>query len=221
MPDVTAGAQIHTQVDLEAVTAITGDIAPLPHPPAETSPGGSLHGPLAVESRQPDLGGEANFAADVEFATKPGEHPDDRTAPGYELPHDTPGGDAPRGKASFDTDNDEAVAVFQRASESFTTGLWIISGATQIVGRMAGRTGTTLSVPTTDEGNNAIQGVRYAPNQSQLSGPLNTCSFLLPGASITIPSEGPVWVAPLFGNATGYVIVMTTDNPSGGQLGGL
>jgi hypothetical protein len=41
------------------------------------------------------------------------------------------------------------------------------------------------------------------------------------GDSVTIDSEGPVWVAVIGGNTTGNVQYLTTFNPPGGELGGL
>ena len=229
MPDVTAGAQLSTKIDLEAVSAITGDIAPLPHPPAaqtEANP----HGPIAVESRPPEVAGTANFAADIEFAVKPGEHPDDRTAPSTHpndmpVPYDTAGGDAPRGEPSFDTDNDEATPVFQRAAEAWTGQQFTITGPTQIARRQKGRQGVTIFVPATDMNGNAINGVTIAPDDSEVQNVggmvVGSPLFLLPGASISIDTEAPVWAGLIGSNANGFVCVLIADNPSGGQLGGL
>jgi hypothetical protein len=138
----------------------------------------------------------------------------------YPLPKDTPGGDAPRGKQSFSDDNDEAVPVFQRADEAWTGETFIISGPTQVVRRMKGRTSVTLYVPSTDQAGNAVNGIVYAPDAGQVQG-IGLPLFLLPGMSVTLHTEAPVWASVIGANATGFVCVVTTDNPAGGQLGGL
>jgi hypothetical protein len=221
VPDFSGGNSASTLVPDEAVSGITGQILPEVHPPASPTPA-SPHGSQTVATRPPPPGRDD---LEVPAQGRPGDSPDDRSTPerypgGSPVPPDTAGGDSPRGTESFSTENDEAIGVFQRADEAWTGQTWPITGAVQIVRRMKGRGATTVYVPATDVNGNAILGVIVGPNDSDVQGngfPL----FLLPGMSMTIRSEAPVWAAPIPGNATGYVCTLTTDNPSGGQLGGL
>lgn len=221
MPDFTAGNPVNTVIPEETVTGYTGYILPEVNPPSQPTDS-NIQGSHVVTSTAPP----EEIPAEVPAQIRPGDSPDDRSAPSQypgdqAVPPDTAGGSSPRGRESFATDNDEATPTFQRSSEAWTGAVWQVTDKKQIVGRMSGRTSTTLYVPPTDEAGGTILGVRYAYTESMLEGPVNTCPFLLPGAGVTILSEGPVWVAPLSGNATGFVVVFTTDNPSGGQLGGL
>jgi hypothetical protein len=220
MPDFTSGNHAGTMVD-DAVTGHTGEILPDVNAPAAPGPS-NPEGDHRVTSRPPPT---PDGAIEVPAQPRPADSPDDRgvpeTYPGSQpVPPDTAGGDSPRGRESFATDNDEAIATFQRADEAWTGRQFLISGPTQVVRRMKGRGASTVFVPLTDVNGAAITGVIIGPDDSDVQGVGNPL-FLLPGMSIRITAEAPVWAAPIPGNATGYVCVLTTDNPSGGQLGGL
>jgi hypothetical protein len=222
MPDFTAGNQATTMVD-EAVSAIPGQILPEVHPPSAPTPS-NPQGDHRVMSRPAPIDTEG-VGPEVPAEVRPADSPDDRGVPSrypgdQPVPPDTPGKGSPRGRESFATENDEAIAVFQRSSEAWTGRQFLISGPTQIVRRMKGRESATIFVPATDVNGNAITGVIFGPDDSEVQGQGNPL-FLLPGMSASIESEAPVWAAPIPGNSTGYVCVLTTDNPSGGQLGGL
>lgn len=220
MPDFSSGNSASTLVD-PAITGHTGEILPEVHPPSAPTPS-NPEGDHRVRSTPPPIGRDD---LEVPAQVRPADSPDDRgvpeTYPGSQpVPPDTAGGDAPRGRESFATENDEAIATFTRACEAWTGAQFLISGPTQIVRRMKGRTQSTIFVPLTDVNGNAITGVIIGPSDSDVQG-IGNPLFLLAGMSISVPSEAPIWAAPIPGNATGYVCVMTTDNPSGGQLGGL
>lgn len=225
MPDLTAGNRLATMDD-ELASALTGQIFPEVNPPAADVPN-APQGAIAVISEDVRLG-DPNFSEGVHVEV--GHSPDSRTAPPryageHPVPHDTAGGDAPRGQESFDVDNDESTPVFQRATEAWTGAQFTITGPTQIARRMKGRTQVTVFCPNTDVNGNSILGVTIAPDPSEVQNAagaiVGSPLFLLPGMSITIPTEAPVWAGLIGTNATGFVCVMTTDNPSGGQLGGL
>jgi len=225
MPDFSAGNQASTSVDI-AVTGHVGAILPEVHPPSAPAPH-NPEGDHRVMSRPAPV---PDGPIEVPAQPRPADSPDDRGVPerypgGQPVPPDTPGGGSPRGRESFATENDEAIATFERACEAWTGQQFTISGPTQIVRRMKGRKQATIFVPATDVNGNAISGVTIGPDDSEVQNVggavVGSPLFLLPGMSITIESEAPVWAGLIGSNATGYVCVMTTDNPSGGQLGGL
>ena len=179
--------------------------------------------PQVVESTQP-----AN--ADLpEFGAYPAGIPmDDSTTP-PQFPGDSPVpldtaelGEVRRGKPQFDTDNPDAVPTFERASHDWT-GQYQTVGLSpiQLVGRQKGRKNTTIWVPAKDVNGNATQGVVIASSDAELQGAAATSAVVLNvGDSITIESEGAVWVACLPANTTGNVQYTTAYNPAGGELGG-
>ena len=220
MPDFSSGNNTSTMVD-EAVTGHTGEILPDVHSPSLPSPK-NPQGDHRIMSTAPAVG---DVIGELPAQVRPADSPDDRgvpeTYPGSQpVPPDTVGGDSPRGRESFATENDEAIGVFQRASEAWTGRQFLISNPTQVARRGKGRTQVTVFVPATDVNGVAVTGVIIGPSDSDVQGQGNPL-FLLPGMSITLETEAPVWAAPIPGNTTGYVCVMITDNPSGGQLGGL
>ena len=222
MPDLSANSKTIPP------TAVTGERAPTQINEAETG----IEGPVTVAATVPRVAG-FDFTTGVITEVSAGHSPDDKTSapehPGFlPVPPDTAGGDAPRGKPSFDTDNDEAVPVFQRSAESFTSGFRQVATIVQIIGRQPGRQKTTLAVPETDMFGNAVDGVMWSYTDSDLAAATAagtaggaTPAFLLPGMSVSIEAEAPVWVAPIPGNSVGSVMFLSLDNPSGGQLGGL
>ena len=220
MPDFSSGNTATIVVD-PAVTGHTGQILPDVHPASAPTPS-NPDGSIVVESTSPQV---PDGAVEVPAQVRPADSPDDRGVPSrypgdQPVPPDTVGGDAPRGRESFATDNDEAIATFQRADEGWTGRQFLISDPTQIARRQKGRGAATIFVPLTDVNGGAITGVIVGPTDSDVQGVGNPL-FLLPGMSMRIHSEAPVWAAPIPGNSTGYVCVLITDNPSGGQLGGL
>lgn len=219
-PDFSAGNATSTLVD-PAVTGHTGEVLPEVHPPSSPTPANPQGDHRVMSGRPPATHDDLEVPAQV----RPADSPDDRGVPSrypgdQPVPPDTVGGDAPRGRESFATDNDEAIATFQRADEGWTGRQFLISGPTQIARRQKGRGGCTVFCPATDVNGGTITGVIFGPTDSDVQGVGNPL-FVLPGMSARIHSEAPVWAAPIPGNSTGYVCVLITDNPSGGQLGGL
>jgi len=166
--------------------------------------------------------GDAFQAVDVPLP--PGTHPFDPSVAwnGGNLPDATaapadavhePG---PRGRVPFSTDNGAALAVYQRGDHDWSANRIVVDvnngGSVQAVGRQRGRAGVILSVPT------GGLGVVFAPSEGEV---LNaaSCPQLLPGGSILISTEAPVWVGLIGVNATGTVDVICTYNAPGGGLG--
>ena len=161
----------------------------------------------------------------IDIALPPGVHPMDPSMvwPGGNLPDATAAPDdiatrpGPTGRPPFDTKNTKALAVYQRGDSDWTANRIVVdlnnAGTVQLIGRQNGRAGVTLSVPSS-----ATFGVVFAPTEGEV---LNSasCPILLPGDSITIPTEASVWAGVIPGNATGTVDVIATFNPAGGGLG--
>lgn len=177
---------------------------------------------MGAATENPPLG---DVLQAIDVALPPGVHPMDPSVSwnGGNLPDATaapadvvtrPG---PTGRPPFDTANTGALAVYQRGDAEWTANRIVVdlnnSGTVQLIGRQNGRAGVTLSVPSS-----ATFGVVFAPTEGEV---LNSasCPILLPGDSITIPTEASVWAGVIPGNATGTVDVIATFNPAGGGLG--
>ena len=169
--------------------------------------------------------GDTNQAVDVPLP--PGVHPMDPSQvwlggnmpDALAAPHDYAGAPHPTGRAPFHNDNTEALAVYQRGDKEWSANRIVVdtnnSGTVQLIGRQKGRVGVTLSVPSS-----AATGIVFAPTEGEV---LNSqsCPALLPGDSITIPTEASVWAGVIGANTTGTVDVIATYNPAGGGLGSM
>ena len=224
MPDFSAGNHTSATVDLDAVSAITGDVFPRQidqpsAPVADRNPQGS-HDVAVTEpvTRDP------NYAAGV--YVEPGHDPAskavrERYPGGQPVAPDTPGGDAVRGREPFSEDNAAAVPTFQRSSHDFTSGVLVLSDSQQVVGRMRGRESTTIWCPPTDQLGNAVNGFIFGETEGELQQG-TAAAYVLPGMSVTIRSEAPVWAAPIPGGSSPATVCYKTEyNPAGGALGGL
>lgn len=220
MPEFTAGNQTATVVD-EAIIANTGYVLPDVHPPSAPTPS-NPQGPHEVTSTEPAFG-DPNYAAGIiQFDD---ESPESRSAPSqygddYPLPHDHAVAPHPAGTPRFSTPNgDGTVATFQRASQDFTSGILIVSAALLISGRLDGKESVTLWCPSTDMLGNAVNGFIFGETEGELQQG-NLAAFLLPGQSVTIRSEAPVWAAQIpGGSGVGTVCYKVEYNPPGGSLG--
>jgi hypothetical protein len=196
-------------------------------PPATTGLGAGTVPPGAVvESTEPPLGGDPWYE-DLE-GFRPGQHPEDPTAPS-QFPGDSPTPldtaelvPAPKGHKQFDTENGDAIAVYQRAAHDWDSGAITLgsgtAGPVMVVGRQRGRLATTLWVPAKDANGNVPNGVIIASTQGEIQG-AGYPIVLNVGDSLTINSEGAVFASVIAGNTTGLVFFKTEYNPAGGELG--
>lgn len=142
-------------------------------------------------------------------------------------PLDVYGDHFTRGSKRFATDNGRAIPVYQRAAHDFTAGQIYVgtanSGCSIVVGRQAGRRSVTIDVPTSyyNMAGNLVTspiGVVVGQTESELQSPGGGMQ-LLAGSSVTIETEGSVWVGLLPGQTTGFCQWVAEYNPAGGELG--
>lgn len=132
---------------------------------------------------------------------------------------------AARSKRAFSVKNGSALAVFQRAAHDWGGQVVQVSSTDptqQLVGRMRGRESTTIWVPTKVVVSGvvvtALAGVLYAPTQGELQN--GGGLYLGIGDSVTVESEGPVYVGYIPGGETGYCQYMQFYNPYMGEAPG-
>lgn len=107
----------------------------------------------------------------------------------------------------FDTVNEQAVPVFERAASSFTVKQFTVTNEAQaLVGRRRGRKYVALSCP----GTVTVGGVGSTPKGFAFSHTRSDLDVgigfqMNPGDSVEIDSEAEVYVAALPGNTTGTV----------------
>jgi|HubBroStandDraft_6_1064221.scaffolds.fasta_scaffold291133_2 hypothetical protein len=157
----------------------------------------------------------------------PGVHPYDPSVPysggelrdSQEVPSDTAGYRYPTGRKPWDTDNEDALAIWERASHDWTGDTVTIgmpNPTLQLIGRQPGRKCITLWCPSTGT------AVCIAPTQGvcdqQFTSGIGGL-ILNPGDSVTINTEAQVWAGILNGNTTGTVAFLAEYNPPGGGLG--
>jgi hypothetical protein len=159
----------------------------------------------------------------------PGVHPLDPSVP-YSggplhdpstIPADTAGYQYQSRSEPFGTDNDDALAFFERASHDWTGDTITLastgsSPSVQLIGRQKGRKCVTLWCPSTGT------AVCIAPTQGVCDQQFNSGIgglILNPGDSVTINTEAPVWAGVLNGNTAGTVAFLAEYNPPGGALG--
>jgi len=143
-------------------------------------------------------------------------------------PLDVYGDHFKRGAKRFATDNGSAIPTFERASHDFTSGQIYVGtlngGGSIVVGRQAGRKSITIDVPTSYynmAGTLVTSPIGVVVGQTE--GELQIAGGgiqLVAGASLTIATEAPVWVALLPGQTTGFCQWVAEYNPAGGELGG-
>jgi hypothetical protein len=117
-----------------------------------------------------------------------------------------------RGRAPFRVAQENALAVFQRIANDWTTGLVVATaanGPVKVVGRQVGRTQVSLWVPTSvigpaDTVIPTTAGVLVAPNETEVQNTF-AATLLMPGDSLPLFTEAPIWVAVQPGQAIGYV----------------
>ena len=157
----------------------------------------------------------------------PGTHPYDPSVPyaGGELhdPAQIPADDAAyhyeTGRAPFSTGNEEALAIWERASHDWTgdtVNIGMPNPTVQLIGRQKGRKCITLWCPSTGTAVciAPVQGICDQQFQSGIGG-----LILNPGDSVTINTEASVFAGILNGNTTGTVAFLAEYNPPGGGLG--
>jgi hypothetical protein len=181
----------------------------------------------------PDIAPHAPEQAPGQSVLPPGAHPNDPSVAGGLYHGDNPVpqdqayglGQAPTGRPPWSTDNDEALGVFQRGSDSWDGGLIVVdangSGTAQVIGRQKGRCAVKLWVPTALNGVATVYGVMLSPNQSELENPIPGGFQLNPGDSIVIETEAPVYAGLIGTNPLGHVQWIVLSNPLGGHLAGL
>ena len=151
----------------------------------------------------------------------PGVHPGDPRASATDwtspLPA-TPGPPGRRTKAPFAVGNGQAMGVFQRAAQTWDGGATKITTGTpvSVATRRKGRVAVTLWVPSkvviATKVVTVTNGVLVAASAGEAN--LRKGVVLNKGDSLTIPSEGPVYIATLPTTTTGIVQVLETYNPS-------
>jgi hypothetical protein len=138
---------------------------------------------------------------------------------------DLPGDQGQRGRRPWDTDNEDALGVFQRSQHDWDTGLLQVTAANDgigtIIGRQRGRGTLSLWVPAQVNIAGTMTatpaGVAFAPTPDTL--PLGLGVPLNVGDSVVIASEGSAYATLLPGQTVGYVAWLVTLNPINGGLG--
>jgi hypothetical protein len=124
----------------------------------------------------------------------------------------------PAKSSHFNTDNKEAVPVYERATTSFSTTSQAIGANSQmLLGRHKGRKYVVLSAPvtiTTLAGATTPKGFQWANDPNLID--TNSGFQLNPGDSVEIDSEAEIFVGPLPGNTTGYVQAVELYNTKAG-----
>ena len=186
------------------------------------------------------------FATDVTFAPQgynpgsatevaplpPGVHPNDPSellGPNFgghgPAPQDTPGNRYTTGLPPWKVENSAATPVFQRASHDWTVKIIKVdsnNGGTAVAcGRQKGRQSVTLLVPTLLPDGTTPAGVVYAPTEDEVQAGSNAGGILNPGDSVSIATEGPVYVGVIGAATSGAVQVTIESTPPGGALGGM
>jgi hypothetical protein len=152
-----------------------------------------------------------------------GVHPRDNSAPYVPGPgidsnapthKDNLGPQGQRRKPPWNTDNEEAFPVYQRAAHDWSANQYTVhsNNPIAVAGRKKGRTSVVVWVPTT-----AAEGVLISPDEGDLTQGAGV--VLSPGDSIELPTEAPVWAGVIIGQSTGTVYVVEYYNPPGGGLG--
>lgn len=132
-------------------------------------------------------------------------------AAGPPVPLDTAQGPPATGRRPWAVDNPDALAVFMRASASWSANTFTLSRTLQLIGRQRGRTHVSLWVPAS-----ASAGVLIAPTEGEVDN--GDGVELAPGDSIAIYTEAPIYGGLVTGQTTGVVAVVAYLNP-GGSLG--
>lgn len=118
----------------------------------------------------------------------------------------------------FDTVNEQAIPVYERAATSFSAQTFTVNSTAQmLVGRRRGRKHVALSCP----GTVTAAGVGSTPKGFMFSADRNNLDAGIgfqvnPGDSVTIDSEDAIWVAALPGNTTGVVQYLEVFNALAG-----
>jgi hypothetical protein len=152
-----------------------------------------------------------------------GVHPGDRSVPlvpGQPVESNSPtagdnlGKQGQRRRPPWDTENEEALPVYQRAAHDWTANQFALASNNpiQIAGRLRGAVSTVVWVPSS-----AANGVVISPNEGDIT--QGAGITLSPGDSIELCTEGAVSAGVSGGNATGTVYVVRLYNPPGGGLG--
>lgn len=157
----------------------------------------------------------------------PGAHPLDPSAPmapGWDQTSPVPTEEAPssaqRGIAPYQTENYKALQTFERSSEKWDVHIVPVdtnNGGTAIAAQeQKGRKRVTLSVWTTMAGGQVGVPVLYGPTEDSVL--LGNCGILAVNQSVTLYTEGKVWVGLAGSQTTGFVEVITETNPAGGGM---
>lgn len=176
----------------------------------------------------PDVAPHLPQPQPTDHGLPPGVHPNDPSGEDWQPgPPDQPQAWTP-GRPPYDTDNWDAIAVYERAAHEWDAGVVYLnsqnSGTAIVVGRLKGRKSVTVWVPTTDAAGNTTKGVllanRPGPLEAGTGGALTGDIIVLnPGDSVTIASEASVWAGLIGSNTTGFCQFVSTYNPPGGSLG--
>src|SRR5580698_2407675 len=93
----------------------------------------------------------------------PSELVRDEFGSNFPVPRDTGGKRYKQGAPAFDTEAEDALAVFQRSSQGWTGNNATITAAVQAVGRQKGRISVSIWVPSS-----ATNGVQIAPSSGEV-----------------------------------------------------
>jgi hypothetical protein len=183
-------------------TIISGD----PDPPTTVPIAPTVPHPAPANRSLP----QGAHPLDKSVPTVPGQMVDtDKVAAEGDL-----GAQGQRRKPPWDTENEQAVPVYQRAAHDWSANQYTLSAKNiiQIAGRLRGCLTTVVWVPTA-----AASGCVISPDEGDITQGAGVT--LSPGDSIELPTEGPVWAGVIDGNANGTVYVARFFNPPGGGLG--
>jgi hypothetical protein len=153
----------------------------------------------------------------------PGVHPRDPSGADWKPPTSEKETSWTPGRKAWDTENDEALGVYQRAAHDWDAQLWVLTQTEQIAGRLKGRVALVLAVPTTlpdgSAPNGVIIGSSGGPVDQAFSSGVGDVYVLNAGDSLTLRTEASVYASPIKGNSTGAVQTINLYNPPGGGLG--
>lgn len=142
---------------------------------------------------------DLSFSADTEVALPAGVHPQDMRGPGYGPPAEPAfQGWHPAARTPFPDEPGQSLPVWQRAALDWSARSFPTIGPNpmRIAQRVLGRLQVTVWVPST-----ASQGVLLAPSKDMVDETYGV--VLLPGNSITLPTEASVWASPVSGQTSG------------------
>lgn len=151
---------------------------------------------------------DISIAGDAQLPV--GVHPMDMRGPDITTPvtPDVATPPANLGVPPWSVPNDEAIAVYQRASHDWAGRSLTISGPVSLVGRTRGRLTIIVWVASS-----ATESILLGPDEGTVTG--GGGITLAPGDSLPLPTEAPVWAAPATAGTSVTVNYVVLVNPAG------